>query len=234
MALTDLAVRNAKPGPTLIRIADERSLSLEISPNGGKRWRFRYRFNGKAKMLSLGVYPDVSLKDAREHRDEARSLLAQGIDPGEVRKAQKAEAEIDENTFERVAREWFGKFQPTWSPSHADRIIRRFEKDIFPWVSNRPIRDILAPELLTVVQRIEARGRIETAHRALQNCGQVFRYAIATGRADRNPASDLLGALPPVKEKHHPSITDPKEIAPLLRSMDSYQVSCPRLGERLR
>lgn len=225
MALTDTALRNAKPGPTLTRIADEKGLCLEIAPNGGKRWRFRYRFNGKANMLSLGVYPDVSLKAARYRRDEARRLLTQGIDPAQVRKDQKAETIEDANTFERVAREWFAKFQPSWSDSHGERIMRRFERDVFPWIGNRPIREILAPELLTVARRIEERGRIETAHRALQNCGQVFRYGVATGRADRDPTGDLRGAIPPSKVKHHPSITDPKEIAQLLRAIDGYQGS---------
>lgn len=225
MKLTDAAVKNAKPGPRIIRKADGYGLSLEITTTGTKHWRFRYRFNGKANMLALGCYPLISLKEARERRDDARRLLDQGIDPSQAKKALKSEAAEDENTFERVAREWFAKFQPTWSDSHGDRIIRRFEKDIFPWMSNRPIRDILAPELLTVVQRIEARGRIETAHRALQNCGQVFRYAIATGRADRNPATDLRGAIPPTKEKHHASIIEPKAIARLLRDLDNYEGS---------
>lgn len=225
MPLTDLAVRNAKPGSKTVRLRDERGLYLEISPKGGKWWRFRYMLKGKANMLSLGVYPDISLKDARIRRDEARKLLANGIDPGQVRKDQKAEAIEDSNTFEKVAREWFAKFRLTWTASHGDRIMRRFEKDIFPWIGARPIKDILAPELLTTVRRIEARGAIETAHRALQNCGQVFRYAVASGFADRDISGDLRGAIPPSKEKHHASVTDPKEVAALLRTIETYQGS---------
>ena len=225
MPLTDVAVRNAKPGPKTVRLRDERGLYLEISPKGGKWWRFRYMLKGKANMLSLGVYPDISLKDARIRRDEARKLLANGIDPGQVRKAQKAEAIEDSNTFEKVAREWFAKFRLTWTASHGDRIMRRFEKDIFPWIGARPIKEILAPELLTTVRRIEARGAIETAHRALQNCGQVFRYAVASGFADCDISGDLRGAIPPSKEKHHASVTDPKEVATLLRTIETYQGS---------
>ena len=225
MPLTDVAVRNAKPSAKTVRLRDERGLYLEISPKGGKWWRLRYTFQGKENMLSLGVYPDISLKDARQRRDDARKLVANGINPAQVRKDQKAVAVEKENTFERVAREWFVKFQSTWTDSHGDRIMRRFEKDIFPWIGARPIKDILAPELLTTVRRIEERGAIETAHRALQNCGQVFRYAVASGYADRDISSDLRGAIPPSKEKHHASVTDPKEVAALLRTIDTYQGS---------
>jgi len=225
MPLTDVAVRNAKPGPKTVRLRDERGLYLEISPKGGKWWRFRYMLKGKANMLSLGVYPDISLKDARIRRDEARKLLANGIDPGQARKDQKAEAIEDSNTFEKVAREWFAKFRLTWTASHGDRIMRRFEKDIFPWIGARPIKDILAPELLTTARRIEARGAMETAHRALQNCGQVFRFGVASGYTDRDISGDLRGAIPPSKEKHHPSVTDPKEVAALLRAIETYQGS---------
>jgi len=225
MPLTDVAVRNAKPSSKTVRLRDERGLYLEISPRGGKWWRLRYTFQGKENMLSLGVYPDISLKDARQRRDDARKLVANGINPAQVRKDQKAEAIEDSNTFEKVAREWFAKFRLTWTASHGDRIMRRFEKDIFPWIGARPIKEILAPELLTTVRRIEARGAIETAHRALQNCGQVFRYAVASGFADRDISGDLRGAIPPSKEKHHASVTDPKEVATLLRTIETYQGS---------
>ena len=222
MALTDLAVKNAKPGLTLTRISDERGMCLEVAPSGGKRWRFRYRFQGKANMLSLGVYPDVSLKGARERRDEARRLLAQGIDPATVRKNEKSQVVAEGETFERIAREWWAKFKPSWTTSHADKIMRRFERDIFPWMGNRPIREINAPELLAVIRRIESRGIIETAHKALQNCGGVFRYAVATGRAERELSGDIRGALPPRNTKHHPSIVDPKGVAELLRAVEGY------------
>jgi len=225
MPLTDVAVRNAKPGPKTIRLRDDRGLYLEISPRGGKWWRLRYMLKGKANMLSLGVYPDVSLKEARERRDETRKLIANGIDPSQARKDEKAEIAADAVTFEKVAREWFSKFKENWTPGHADRTMRRFEMDVFPWIGARPIRDILAPELLTTIRRIEARGAIETAHRTLQNCGQVFRYAVASGYADRDISGDLRGALPPSKEKHHASVTDPKDVASLLRTIETYQGS---------
>jgi integrase len=224
MPLTDTAIRNAKPRGKSFKLFDERGLHLEISPSGGKWWRLKYRFDGKEKRLSLGVYPDVSLKDARARRDAARKLLADGIDPSENRKAQKlARADRTANSFEVVAREWFGKFSATWAPSHANRIVRRFERDIFPWIGGRAIAEIAAPELLTVVRRIESRGALETAHRALGNCGQVFRYAVATGRAERDPSGDLRGALPPVKGEHFAATTEPKRVAEILRAMDGYE-----------
>lgn len=225
MALTDIAVRNAKAATKPLRLKDERGLYLEVRPEGGKWWRLRYWFNSKEGRLSLGTYPDVSLKMARERRDEARRMIAQGIDPSQARKAAKCETVACEETFERIAREWWAKFQPTWTEEHGLQILRRLELNVFPWIGSHPIKEITAPEVLALARRIESRGALEMAHRTIQGCGQVFRYGIATGRCERNPAGDLRGALPPVKEKHHPSITDPKEIAPLLRSMDSYQGS---------
>ena len=224
MPLTDTTIKNAKSGDKTARLFDGGGMYLEISPAGGKWWRLKYRYDGKEKRLSLGVYPDVSLKDARQRRDDARKLLADGVDPSENRKAIKA-AKIDRaaNSFEVIAREWFAKNSATWSENHGSRIIRRLERDIFPWVGGRPIAEIKAPELLATLRRIEERGAVETAHRAHQNCGQVFRYAIATGRAERDPSPDLKGALPPVKQTHHAAITDPKAIAELLRALDGYQ-----------
>jgi len=224
LSLTDTAIRNAKPGAKPVKLFDERGLFLLVTPAGGKWWRLRYKFAGKEKLLSLGIYPDVGLKEARTRRDAARKLLADRIDPGEHRKAAKASrAERAANSFEVVAREWYGKFAPNWAEHHGDRILRRFERDIFPWIGGRPIAEIKAPELLAVVRRIENRGAIETAHRALANCGQVFRYAIATGRADRNIAADLRGSLPPVKAENFAAITDPAKAAVLLRTLDGYQ-----------
>lgn len=226
MPLTDTAIRNAKPGAKPAKLFDERGLFLIVTPAGGKWWRFRYKFDNKEKLLSLGVYPDVGLKDARERRDAARKLLADSIDPGENRKAQKAtKQDRAANSFEVVAREWYAKQAPNWAEHHGDRIIRRFERDIFPWIGGKPIADVNAPELLAVVQRIENRGALETAHRALGNCGQVFRYAVATGRAVRDPSGDLRGALPPVKEEHFAAVTEPKQAAELLRTLDGYQGS---------
>ena len=197
-----------------------------ITPKGGKWWRFKYRFEGKEKQLSLGVYPDVSLKDARGRRDEARKLVANGIDPSENRKAKKAAREgIAENGFEVVAREWFTKHADNWSEGHSGRMLRRLENDVFPWIGKKPVGEVKAPELLTIIQRIEKRGALETAHRVLGNCGQVFRYAIATGRAERDPSGDLRGALPPAKVKHLAAVTEPKQVAELLRMMDGYEGS---------
>jgi len=224
MPLTDTAIRNAKPSAKTVKLFDERGLYLEISPAGGKWWRLKYRFDGKEKRLSLGVYPDVSLKDARDRRDQARKLVADGVDPSEHRKAQKsARSDRLANSFEVVAREWFAKFSKTWVAAHGDRTIRRLERDIFPWLGGRPIAEITAPELLAVIRRIEGRGALETAHRALANCSQVLRYAVATGRAERDPAGDLRGALPPVKEEHFAATTDPKQLAEILRAIDGYE-----------
>ncbi|MEX3924002.1 tyrosine-type recombinase/integrase [Paraburkholderia sp. BR10936] len=223
MALTDVAVRNAKATGKLYRLFDERGMYLEVSATGGKWWRFKYRFGGKEKRMSLGVYPDISLKDARERRDEARTLVAHGIDPSARKKATKAATqEAAANSFEVVAREWFAGQEQGWAASHADKVIQRLEKDIFPWLGKRPIGEITAPEVLAVIRRIEERGARDTAHRAMQNCGQVFRYAVATGRAMRDPTADLKGALPPVRHENFASITDPGKVAELLRAIDGF------------
>ncbi len=176
MALTATAIRSAKPGEKARRLTDGNGLYLEISPSGGKWWRFKYRFRGREKRLSLGVFPDVTLKAARDRRDEARKLIANGVDPGEHRKANKAAgAERAKNSFEVVAMEWFDIRRPGWKPNHSDRILSRLKRDVFPWIGDRPIAEIAAPELLSVMRRIEDRGAVETAHRTLSSCGQVFR-----------------------------------------------------------
>lgn len=221
MPLTDTAIRNAKPGEKPSKLFDERGLFLLVTPAGGKWWRLRYRFDGKEKLLSLGTYPDVGLKAARERRDDARKLLADGVDPGENRKASKAaKQERAANSFEVVAREWFAGRAPLWAKGHSDKIIKRLENDVFPWLGGRPVSEITPPELLSVLRRIEGRGALDTAHRALQNCGQVFRYAVATGRAERDPSGDLRGALPPAKSGHFAAITEPLKVGVLLRAMD--------------
>jgi len=222
MPLTDTAIRSAKPQTKAVKLFDGGGLYVEVNPAGGKWWRWKYRFGGKEKRLSLGVYPDVSLKAAREKRDAARQQLAAGIDPGQARRAEKL-AQAGAESFEAIAREWHAKFSPGWVASHGDRILKRLEKDLFPWIGKRPIAEIKAPELLAVLRRIESRGALETAHRAMQNCGQVFRYAVATGRAERDPTGDLRGALPAPKEKHHASIIDQKRIGELLRAIDAYE-----------
>ncbi|MCA8493560.1 tyrosine-type recombinase/integrase [Burkholderia arboris] len=224
MALTDVTIKNAKPREKPIRLFDGGGLYLEIAPAGGKWWRLKYRFGGKEKRISLGVYPDVSLKDARERRDAARKQLAHGVDPGDAKKARKAASEERAtNSFELVAREWFARYAPGWASSHADKIIQRLERDLFPWIGGRPVAEITAPELLSVLRRIEGRGAKDTAHRALQNCGQIFRYAVATGRAERDPSGDLRGALAPLKHEHYAAITDPVKAGELLRAIDGFK-----------
>jgi integrase len=224
MPLTDKALRAAKPAGKPLKLFDGGGLFLLLTPTGSRWWRLKYRFGGKEKLLSLGTFPDVSLKDARDRRDIARKQLATGIDPSAHRKiARQAGSTATADSFEVVAREWFAKFSPGWAANHSDKIIRRLERDVFPWLGKRTIREISAPELLAALRRIESRGAIETAHRVHQNCGQVFRYAVATGRAERDPAADLRGALPPVKQKHHASITDPKSIGELLRAIEGYK-----------
>jgi integrase len=226
MPLTDSIARNAKPAAKTFRIFDHDGLYLEVSPRGGKWWRLKYRFAGNEKRVSLGVYPEVNLKSARARTIEARQLLDAGVDPSENRRAAKA-AQMDgaANSFEVVTREWIEQQMNTWVRGHGERIRTRFERDIFPWIGARPIADLTAPELLTTVRRIEKRGALETAHRALGNCGQVFRYAIATGRARRDPTGDLRGALPAVKPKHFAAITEPKRVGALMRAIDGYEGS---------
>lgn len=222
--LTDNAIKNFKPSKKPIRNFDSNGLYIEVSPRGGKWWRLKYRFQGKEKRLSLGVYPEISLKKARELRDEFRKMVAEGLDPSENRKSQKnSQIESGNNTFESIAKEWIVKHGRNWVTSHADRTMRRLERDIFPWIGKKSISSITAHEILVCVQRIENRGALETAHRALQNCGQVMRYAVATARLDRDPTSDLKGALPPVREKHFAAVTDPKQAGELLRAFETYE-----------
>lgn len=224
--LSDAKIRNAKPQAKEVKYFDGGGLFLLVTPTGGRLWRLKYRHVGKEKQLALGSYPEVSLADAREKRDAARKQIAAGIDPGEVRKAEKRTgSESAANTFEAVAREWHARQKGVWTEGHAERTMQRLERDIFRCIGARPISEITAPELLAVFRRIESRGAHETAHRARFVCGQVFRYAVATGRAERDPAADLKGALTPLKVRHHAAITDPKEVAPLLRAIDGYQGS---------
>lgn len=227
MPLTDVEVKRAKATDKPVKMSDGGGLFLLVQstdPKDSKYWRLAYRFAGKQKTLALGVYPDVSLKDARQRRDDARKLLADGVDPGENRKAVKAaKTERAANSFEVVAREWFEKFKPGWAATHADKIIQRLEKDVFPWLGGRPIAEITAPEILQCLRRIENRGALDTAHRAHQNCGQVFRYAVQTGRAVRDPSGDLRGALPSPKREHYAAITEPKAVAELLRAVDGFR-----------
>ena len=224
--LTNIKVKNFKPLGRTQRIFDGRGLYLEVSPRGGKWWRLKYRFNGKDKRISLGTYPDVSLKDARDQRDDMRRLIVKGVDPSENRKALKAtKMENAANSFEVIVREWISQNSPEWSDSNRVKLIRLFERDLYPLLGKRPIADITPPELLKALRPIEKRGARETAHRALGTCGQVFRYAIATGRMQDNPATHLRGALASNKGGHFASITEPQQAAVLLRMLDGYEGS---------
>ncbi len=199
---------------------------------GGKYWRLAYRFDGKQKTLALGVYPAVSLADAREKREDALKLLRSGSDPSGVSPSAAKKEKISvvvaltASSFETIAREWFEKFSPNWKENHSSKIIARLEKDIFPWIGTRTLSEINPSELLAVVRRIESRGALETAHRALACCGQIFRYAVATGRAERDPTGDLRGALPPYKKDNHfAAITDTALVGELMRDIDGYSGS---------
>lgn len=224
--LTDVKVRTAKPDVKNYKLFDGGGLFLLITPPGGKLWNLKYRFNNKEKLLSLGTYPETTLSDARQRREDARKLLANGVDPGAFKKAQKAAARlIADNSFEMIAREWHIKFAHTWSEGHAATVLARLEKNVFPWIGESPITEIKAPELLAVLRRMESRGALDVAHRIRHYCGKVFRYAIATGRAERDPAADIREALPPVRNKHFAAFTDPKDVANLLRAIDGYEGS---------
>lgn len=222
--LTDMAIRNAKPPNKPYKLFDGGGLYLLVTPKGGggKWWRYKYRFGGKEKLISFGTYPEITLAQAREKKREARKAIQAGIDPAAARKAAKV-SQSDDGNFEPIAREWHEKFSPTWAPSHSDKILGRFVRHIFPWIGARPINEITAPELLKVMRRIEAGGSLDTAHRALQNCGQIFRYAVATGRTERDPSGDLRGALPPVTKKHFAAIINPEEVGLLLRTISEYK-----------
>jgi len=224
MPLSDTAIKKAKPLDKPYKLFDERGLYLLVQATGKKWWRFKYRFHGKEGGLALGTYPDVGLALARERRDEARRLVAMGIDPAHHRKqVRQLSAEAASNSFEAVTREWIAKNTPIWAASHTNKISRRMEKDIFPWIGKRPISEIEPPELLRVLNRLEERGVVETAHRARTECGQVFRYAIATGKTKRDITADLRGALRPIAKKHFASMFDPVAIGGLLRAMHGYE-----------
>lgn len=228
MALTDMKVRNVKPAHKPARLWDSGGLYLEVSPTGGKLWRFKYRFDGKEKLLALGKWKTVSLADARALRDDWKKLLAKGLDPGAVRKQAKQEAASRAaNSFEAVAREWYAKHATVWVPSHTTDVRRRLERNLFPELGPRPIAEITAPELLSAVRKIEDRGAHDLAHRVLQVASQVFRYGVATGRCERDPGPDLRGALTPHKAKSQAAVK-PDELPALLRALYDYD----RIGDR--
>lgn len=223
MPLTNTAILNAKPAEKPYKITDGRGLYLYVNKSG-KYFRWDYRFEGKRKTMSLGVYPDVRLKEAREKHEDLRRVLARGVDPLGLKKAGKKEKEdVVKNSFESIAREWFVKNTPIWTEKHAKTIISRLENNIFPWLGKEDVSQITAPMLLEQLRRVEDRGAIETAHRVKSICGQVFRYAIAIGKAERDVSADLKGALPPTKPKSMATITDPKEVGVLLRVIDGYK-----------
>lgn len=235
--LNDKAIQAAKPtDQKQQKLSDGDGLVLLVRTSGAKLWQLRYRFGGKEKTLSIGKYPLVSLSDARNKAFKARQSIQDGIDPLAAKQAVKAvikeqaeQQKQDAGTaFEIVAREWFAKFSKSnnWEENHSSKIMGRLEKDIFPWLGKRPIKEITAPELLSVVRRIESRGALETAHRALSECGRVFRYAVASGLVERDPSGDLKGALPPYrKDKHFAAITDLKQVGDLMRDIQGYSGS---------
>ena len=225
MPISDVKIRNAKAKGKSYKLADGAGLYLLVTDKGHKWWRFRYRFDHKEKLLALGTYPEISLADARQRRDEARRHLAHGVDPGAVRKALKQTGTAATETFEVIAREWHEKFKETWSESHAHVTITRLNRDVFPWIGSRAIASLKPIDVLAVLRRIESRGAAETARRLKIVCGQVCRYAVATGRAERDPTPDLKGALKPPATKHMAALTDPKQFAALLRAIDGYEGS---------
>jgi len=221
--LTDIEIRKAKPQDKPCKLADGKGLYLLLKPGGGKLWRFDYRFEGKRKTLALGVYPDVTLTKARERLEEARRMLADGLDPMAERKADKeATTERAKNSFEAVAREWLALNIGKWAETTHRHIKERLENNLFPWIGERPIADISARELLAALNKTVERGRLDTATRVRSDAGRVFRYAVASGRAERDPTADLAGALPSAKTQHRATLVEPKEVGELLRAIDAY------------
>lgn len=222
MALTDIQIRRAKPQEKPYTLSDGLGLALLINPDGSKGWRFRYRFNDKAKLMSFGSYSLVSLAEAREKRDVARKQVANGVDPVEERKAQKLALKIStENSFEAISREWHTNKADRWTVAYREEIIKTFEQDVFPFIGNRPISEIKPLELLDVLRRIEKRGALEKTRKVRQRCGEVFRYAIITGRAEYNPAPDLAVALAVPKQKNHPNLSA-DELLHFVRDLEAY------------
>lgn len=224
MKLTDNKIKSLKPRDKQYKISDGKNLFLLVTPNGAKYWRYKYIFNGREKVLAIGVYPNISLSKAREERNLAKQQLANGNDPSFIKQTHyKNKKQAIQNSFENIAREWHNKFLSKWTDKHAITIISRLEKNIFPWIGNKPISEITSMEVLKLLHKIELRGAKETAHRVLQICGQIFRYAVITAKIESDPSAALKGALAPVKKKHYASITNPVEISKLLLSIDNYK-----------
>jgi integrase len=223
--LTDTRVKNAKPQERLYKLADERGLHLSVYQNGSKLWQLRYRCEGKEKTASLGKYPDVSLAEARNKRDQMRKQIANGIDPVQAKRATKEANKLAQvNSFEAVARTWFAGWKTGRSQRHAEYVIRRLEADVFPVIGSRPVSEIQAPELVKMMKAIQNRGALDIAKRCFQMTGQVFRYAIAHGIAQRNPASDIKpGDILPSRRQTNYARVDAKELPTLLRAIEAYQ-----------
>jgi integrase len=234
LPLTDVQIKNAKPQPKAYKLADGGGLYLEVLPAGGKSWRMKYRFAGLEKRLVFGLWPDVSLKRARQRRDDARALVAEGVDPGEKRRQDKAEvqaqAEDAANTFEVVARDWHARQVAGWSEGHAAKVLSRMEFHLFPKLGARPISAIRAPVILAVLREIEDRGNNETAQRLRQICEAVFAFAVVAGLVERNVGTDLRGILAPCRVKNRPAIVEPKGVGQLLRAIDAYTGSAVTLA----
>lgn len=223
MPLTDIAVRNARPDDRPRKIADGNGLYLHVTPAGAKYWRLKYRFDGREKLLGLGVYPDVSLAAARKRRDAARTLLAEGTDPSAARQAARRAARLAAgNSFEVVARAWMTHRAQTVRPAQHEKTLARFESDVFPWLGKRPVTAIDAPEILDVLQRVDRRGARFTAHRLRSEISRVFRYGITQGFCKTDVARDLVGAIPPAKTTHFASQTDPLKVGAMLRAFDGF------------
>ena len=234
---SNATIKAVKPGDARARLTDGAGLYLRLFVKGGSHgWRFDYSLNGRRNTLSLGTYPSTGLSLARKKADEARKLVSAGIDPSAARKEAHNETLLRRaierltaaglppaDSFEAVAREWHEKNVGTWAPSHSIKIIRRLERDVFPWIGSKPVSSIRPMELLTLLKRVEQRGAIETTHRVQQNCGQVFRYAVATGRAESDPSRDLRGALTPWKPEHYATLTDARDVSRLLRDIEAYE-----------
>jgi len=225
MPLTDIQIRKEKPKDKPYKLADGGGLYIEIATSGGKLWRLKYRYAGKEKRLSFGSYPIVSLADARKCRDDAKRLLANNIDPSEVKRIEKQQREtLAENTFEAVARDWFDRHLSKKAETTKAKVISRMERFVLPYIGKRPISEITAPDILVVVRRIETNGSLDTAHRVQQEVGQIIRYAIQTGSAVFDPTLSLRGALPPVSQTHFASpAEDPLKVGELLRAMESFK-----------
>ena len=224
--LTDLECRKAIPKEKTYRLYDGGGLYLEVTPTGSKYWRLKYRYSGKEKRLAIGVYPAVSPKQAREKVQDEKRKLSEGRDPSTERRLQKILSQVAaENSFKAVALEWLDRRAPTLSAKHVDKVRGRLDKNLFPWIGDRPIAEIAAPELLSGLRRVEERGAVHTAKRLLQYAGQIFRYGVATGRCERDIAADLRGSLTQEKETHRAAITDPLKAGGLLRAIDGYQGS---------